>query len=322
MQDILAMGETVIDFTPIMTQGSPSILYECNAGGAPCNMVTAAAKLGAKCSIISIVGNDTLGEFLVKSLREASIDVQGMIIADDAPTVFVLLTIDEKGNRSYEKLQTKTVMDVWQASVIDYRLIDQCEVFHIAGAMFNTVQLLEAGKKAIEYAKRAKKLISCDINWRPFACDEAYLNRTLLPILPSFDILKVSREELEILSGTTDLETGVKKLYGLGVDFVVATLGEEGCYYCYNGGYGKLPTYDIPVLNTNASGDIFMGVMLTQLHQLHQPLSQIPQGDIEEILDIANAAGAICASKNGALSTAPNWEEIRACRASMPLLCL
>jgi len=322
MHDILAMGETVIDFTPANIQDYPFALYECHAGGAPCNMITAATKLGAKCSIISIVGNDTLGDFLIKTLKEASVDTQGIVITGEAPTVFVLLTIGEDGNRSYENPQTKKAMDVLESKYVNYDLIDQCKIFHIAGAMFNSDVLLNTANIAIKRAKEKRKLISCDVNWRLFACDQEYLKRTLEPILSSFDILKVSKEELEILSGSDDLETGIKKLYDFGIDLVVVTLGAEGCCYCYGGGYGKLSTYDVPVLNTNASGDIFMGTMLAQLNRLSHPLSQIPREAVEEILDISNAAGAICASRNGALSTAPGWDEINECRSSRPLLCI
>ena len=67
--DIVAMGELLIDFTPAGVSETGMCLYERNPGGAPVNMLTAAAKAGLRTAFIGKVGNDMHGKFLKKLLK-------------------------------------------------------------------------------------------------------------------------------------------------------------------------------------------------------------------------------------------------------------
>ena len=74
MFDIVALGELLVDFTPQgrSRQGNP--LFEANPGGAPCNMLAQAAKLGRKTAFIGKVGNDDFGISLKISIESRNID--------------------------------------------------------------------------------------------------------------------------------------------------------------------------------------------------------------------------------------------------------
>ena len=66
--DIVAMGELLIDFTPAGVSETGMCLYERNPGGAPVNMLTAAAKAGLRTAFIGKVGNDMHGKFLIEAV--------------------------------------------------------------------------------------------------------------------------------------------------------------------------------------------------------------------------------------------------------------
>ena len=96
--DIVAMGELLIDFTPAGVSETGMCLYERNPGGAPVNMLTAAAKAGLRTAFIGKVGNDMHGKFLIEAVENQNINSDGIILDDNVFTTlaFVNLTKMEK----------------------------------------------------------------------------------------------------------------------------------------------------------------------------------------------------------------------------------
>jgi fructokinase len=320
MFDVLALGETVIDLTPVGFSERGNTIYESQPGGAPSNMLAAASRLGAKTALIGVVGDDPFGEFLRGVLRSCDIDSSGVVTTAKAPTVMMILKIDGCGNRSFFKIQTKTAIDVFDEEELDFSMIDNCRVFYVAGSLFYSEGTLAVVKKSVTRAKSAGKIICCDVNWRSQTSDEAYMKKVILPMVSDFDILKISEEELYLLCGPTELETGARMLYDRGVKLVVVTLGPGGCYYHFAGGCGRLYTYDVKVVDTNGCGDIFTGAMLVKMSGMYEAVEWISDENMREIMDFANAAGSLGASKRGAILAAPTMEEIERCRVETPLL--
>ena len=79
------------------------------------------------------------------------------------------------------------------------------------------------------------------------------------------DIVKISGEELELLTGMSDLAKAADELYTAGCKVVLVTLGAEGCYYRYTGGAGQCAAYPVQVVDTTGSGDAFLGSFLYQM---------------------------------------------------------
>ena len=77
MFDLIAVGELLIDFTPESAPGAPKPLYSQNPGGAPGNVLAAAAALGARTALVSRVGDDAFGQFLISAA--ASLVIFGML---------------------------------------------------------------------------------------------------------------------------------------------------------------------------------------------------------------------------------------------------
>jgi len=96
--DIVAMGELLIDFTPAGVSETGMCLYERNPGGAPVNMLTAAAKAGLRTAFIGKVGNDMHGKFLIEAVENQNINSDGIILDDNVFTTlaFVILQKMEK----------------------------------------------------------------------------------------------------------------------------------------------------------------------------------------------------------------------------------
>ena len=78
MFDIVGIGECVVDMTPAGESEKGNALFERHPGGAPSNMLACAAKQGLKTALISIVGDDSFGHYLVGVLKDVNIDVRAV----------------------------------------------------------------------------------------------------------------------------------------------------------------------------------------------------------------------------------------------------
>lgn len=101
MFDVVALGESLIDFTPNGTNVQGIELFARNPGGAPANVLAINARLGGKTAFIGKVGKDGFGDFLRQTLVESSIDVSGLVIDEKIPTTLAFVQLDSKGDRSF-----------------------------------------------------------------------------------------------------------------------------------------------------------------------------------------------------------------------------
>ena len=99
--DIAALGELLIDFTPAGNSQQGMRLFEQNPGGAPANMLAAAAKFGLKTAFIGKVGRDMHGDFLKETLVKAGINTENLIQDDKYFTTLAFVSLKENGEREF-----------------------------------------------------------------------------------------------------------------------------------------------------------------------------------------------------------------------------
>ena len=320
MFDIVGIGECVVDMTPAGESERGNALFERHPGGAPSNMLACAAKQGLKTALISIVGDDTFGHYLVGVLKDVNIDVRAVHFSENLPTFVALVDYDDRGDRRFFKMQLESSLSGFSPNHLDKELISQAKLVHIAGSMLAWPDSLEATRQAIDFVHEEGKLVSCDVNWREMLYDQEYAQTIAKPILYEMDILKMSEEEMSLYTGTSDLVEGTKILCEAGVKLAAVTLGARGCYYRYKNGSGRLYTYDTKVVDTNASGDTFTAVMLAGLAEYSYDIDSISNDIMYHIMERANAGGAGCAANRGAMYAVPSVEEIDNCMKTVPLL--
>lgn len=314
MFDVVTLGELLIDFTPVGN------LFEPNPGGGAANVAVAAQKLGAKAGFIGKVGRDQFGKFLISVLKENSVETKGVVVSDEFNTTLAFVHLDEAGDRSFSFYRTLTADAMLAPEEVNLKLIDETKIFHFTALSMTTPCGKEATLKAVEYARQKGKIISYDPNWRPFLWkDEKEAVALMKENLSLCNIVKISDEELLLLTGQADVEAGSEKLLEMGVSLVLVTLGKLGCYYRFQNGAGRLDTYDTKVVDTTGCGDTFLGAVLTHVSRFGA-ISDISQDEMESILDYANAAGSLCATKRGGMSAMPTPDEVARCIKDVPLL--
>src|SRR4051794_33314360 len=98
LNGVLCLGEALIDFIPL---DSENLTYQKAPGGAPANVSVGIAKLGGAATFLGKVGNDVLGQFLVKTLTEYGVNTQSMMVTDEARTGITFVTLEPSGERDF-----------------------------------------------------------------------------------------------------------------------------------------------------------------------------------------------------------------------------
>ena len=310
MIDITAVGEILIDLTQsgVNEQGIP--VFAANPGGAPANLAVAAARLGASTAFIGKVGTDSFGTFLRNTLTENKVDVSGMVTDPHNRTTLAVVALDKFGERTFSFYRDPSADVNLHAEEISQDQLKNTKFLHFGSVSLTTDPARGATLYAAETAKKNGALISYDPNYRASLwSDEATAIRRMLEPLGMVDVLKVSDEELPLLTGTTDLEAGSKLLADRGIALVLVTLGANGAFYRFGGKTGHVPGVKVKVGDTNGAGDTFFGATLAQLAKFDR-LDDITVQELERIIAVSNKAAAITTSRHGAIPAMPSFGEV------------
>ncbi len=310
MIDITAVGEILIDLTQNgkNEQGIPQ--FAANPGGAPANLAVAASRLGASTAFIGKVGKDSFGTFLRETLVENKVDVSGMVTDPVQHTTLAVVALDAQGERNFSFYRDPSADVNLSADEISLEQLKNTKLLHFGSVTLTAEPARSATLYAAKTAKEFGTIISYDPNYRAslWSSEKLAVERMLEP-LTMVDVLKVSDEELPLLTGTSDLETGSKILADKGIRLVLVTLGPKGAFYRFDGKTGHIPGVKCKVGDTNGAGDTFFGATLGQLAKFEK-LDSITTADLERILAFSNKAASITTSRHGAIPAMPTYEEV------------
>lgn len=309
MLDIVAVGELLIDLTQtgVSDQGIPT--FAANPGGAPANVAVAASRLGASTAFVGKVGRDSFGAFLRQVLRDNGVEESGLR-TDPSLTTMAIVSVSPAGERDFRFVRGADAL--LRPEEIDPLLLERAKIVHFGAVSLSSGSARNATIFAARHAHRAGVLVSYDPNYREalWTRQEEAVRWMALP-LPVVDIIKLSLEELPLLTGTSELEEGSRRLTERGISLVLVTLGGEGAFCRWQGGTVQVPGVKVPVADTNGAGDTFLGAVLSRLcRRGEHPLEGLEQAELEEILAFANRAAAITCSRRGAIPAMPTAQEL------------
>ncbi len=310
MLDITAIGEILIDLTQsgLTEQGIPR--FDANPGGAPANLAVAAARLGAKTAFVGRVGRDSFGDSLRRTLEQNGVDVSGLSADPMQHTTLAVVTLDESGERSFSFYRDPSADVNLRFEDVPEALLRETRILHFGSVSLTAEPSRSATLQAARAARAQGALVSYDPNYRASLWpDEDTAVAQMLEALPLADILKVSDEELPLLTGTTDPVSGSAALAAKGPRLVLVTLGPDGVFYRFGALTGRIPGFKVKVGDTNGAGDTFFGATLSQLVRLGS-LDTLTQEALERALRFANKAASITTSRHGAIPAMPTLAEV------------
>lgn len=315
------MGELLIDFTPVGTTEDGRLLFARNPGGAPANVAVQALRAGVSAGFLGRVGKDMFGDFLVSTLEGCGVETGGLSQDRDYATTLAFVQLNEQGDRDFSFYRNPGADTRLAAGEQERRLVGQCALLCFGSLLLTAEPSRSAVEGLVKYAREQGKITAYDPNWRPplWPSQEEGVAR-MRSLIPYADIMKVSDEELQLLAGEGSLEEGARALLAQGVSVVVVTMGPKGCAV-YTPRYTlQKNTYDTKVKDTTGSGDSFFGALLAKIVQSGKKPGELAEEELAAFVDFANAAGAVCATKTGAIPALPDAAAIEECQRTVPLL--
>lgn len=307
--DVTTLGEALIDLTQIGCREDGVPLLAANPGGAPANVAVAVSRLGGRAAFLGMVGKDGFGTYLREVLKENNVDTTGLCTGD-APTTMAIVSVDTHGERDFRF--NRGADNNLSSTDVDMEQIGRSKFLHFGSISLTGGPSREATYTALREAKKRGVRISYDPNYRAALWqneDEAI--EWMKAPLPYVDIIKLSDEELPLITGTDNLERGTAMLRDVGISLVLVTLGGNGAFYRMGEQTGKVDGVKTTISDTNGAGDTFLGAVLCKLSARleSEPLSS---SELEEILAYANRAASITCSRSGAIPAMPRAEEVQA----------
>ena len=316
--DVVAMGELLIDMTNNGKSEQGNAMYEANPGGAPCNVLAMLKKLGHEVAFIGKVGDDIFGAELRGVLQDIGIDTKGLVTDKEVRTTLAFVKTFEDGDRDFSFYRNPGADMMLKKEEIDDDLLKNTGIFHFGTLSMTHEGVREATLHAVKTAKDAGALISFDPNLRePLwkSLDEA--KEQVLSGMSYCDILKISDNEIQWLTGEVDYTEGVKKIYEkFDIPLITVSLGKEGsrAYYKKEDEKDGFLMVEVPpflqknTIETTGAGDTFGGCVLHYI--LEKGLKGLTASDLEEMIRFANGAASIITTRRGALRVMPEKEEV------------
>lgn len=309
MMDITAIGEILIDLTQTGTDAQGAPVCVAYPGGAPANVAVAAARLGSRTAFIGKVGRDGFGRYLGRVLQKEGVDASGLCAADQ-PTTIAVVSVDERGEREFQFIRGADC--ALSPDDVDERALAETRFLHFGSVSLTRGIARNATIFAAYQAHRSGVLVSYDPNYRgSLWVGEQEASQWMRIPLPLVDVIKLSEEELPLLTDTDDLEEGSRILAGQGIALVLITLGGEGAFCRWQDQCFLVPGVPVKVADTNGAGDTFLGAVLSRLARRgERPLEGLSVPELKEILDFANRAAAVTCSRRGAIPAMPTAAEL------------
>ena len=311
MTDIITLGELLIDLTQRGSDENGNGEFTAYPGGAPANVAVAASRLGASAGFIGKVGDDAFGRRLADTLKKDNVDISGLYYDDYQPTTMAIVSVDESGERDfsfYRKPGADTQLTVDEA--VGALSADLPKILHVGSLSMTTSPGKEACEEAVKYAKDNGSVISYDPNYRAALWDsEEHAIEMMKVLLPYADILKVSDEEMVMLTGTDDFEEGSRILAEYGIGLVMVTLGSDGVFVRMGSHTATVPGFSVEVADTNGAGDTFLGAMLMQIAKGIDGTEDV-WAQLLRMVRYANKAASLTCSRHGAIPAMPSLAEM------------
>lgn len=308
--DVIALGELLIDFTMNGQSEQGNNMFEACPGGAPCNVLALLNKMGKKTAFIGKVGKDQFGALLRDTITEAGIDASNLMVDENVNTTLAFVHTFPDGDREFSFYRNPGADMMLTADEVNPEVVKDTKVFHFGTLSMTHEGVREATKKAVETAKANGCLVSFDPNLRPPLWSSLELAKEQMEYgFGKCDILKISDNEIQFVSGKEDYDEGIAYLQETyNIPLILLTMGKDGSRAYYKGMRVERPGFSVKAIETTGAGDTFCGSSLNYL--VDHDFENLTEEQLGEMLTFANAAAALVTTKKGAIKAMPAKEEV------------
>ena len=310
MFDIIAAGEILIDLVD-----TGNLQFSGTVGGAPCNALAQAAKLGSRTAFIGMVGDDAFGRVCASQLDKLGIDRTHLAVTSRADTTLAFVTLAENGDRDFTFYRRPGADTLLTVKNMPFSQIAQSRVYLFGGVALSRDTTRAAVFYSLFKLAGTPVLRAFDPNLRPCLWEDMEEAKALgRKAMGLCDILKLSDEEAIFFSGCQNPLDGARTLQEeFKIPLVLMSMGAKGCSVLLRGDCCHLDAIPVSAVDTTAAGDSFFGAFLHRLLQdSFSSLDELSPGQIVEAAQFATAAASITVSRKGSIPALPSLDEVTA----------
>jgi 5-dehydro-2-deoxygluconokinase len=304
--EVITMGRVGVDLYPEQIDATLAEVrtFAKSLGGSPTNVAVAAARLGRRSAVITKVGKDGFGEYVRDALRGFGVDSRwvGTDPTLRTPIVFCEIHPPDRFPLLFYREPKAPDMNLTKDE-LDLSAIADAPLFWTTGTGLSDEPSRTATLAALD-ARKGRETTIHDLDHRPLfwrSGDDA--RRWAREALRRVTVVVGNTDEVEMATGLRDPRKAAAALLEMGPRLAIVKRGHEGAYARTARDEVTVPAVEIPVLNGLGAGDAFGGALC------HGLLAGWPLG---QTLALANAAGAIVASRLACADAMPTLDEIEA----------
>jgi 5-dehydro-2-deoxygluconokinase len=320
--DVICLGRLAVDLyaQQIGARLEDVTSFAKYLGGSSANIAFGCARLGMRSAMLSRVGADHMGRFLIESLENAGCDVSRISVDADRLTALVMLGIKDKNSFPLLFYRDNCADMALREEDIDEKYITSSKALLITGTHFSTPRMHAVSSLALRYARRNAVRTVLDIDYRPvlwglagksdgetrFVSDRG-VTAHLQHILPEFDLVVGTEEEFMIAGGRDHIIASLESVREKTPATLVVKRGPLGCAVIN----GQIPAsldgachyagMQVEVLNVLGAGDAFLAGFLK---------GWLNGDDYETCCRYANACGALVVTRHACAPAMPSTAEI------------
>ena len=316
MKKVISIGEALIDFIP--KEKGVALKAVQNffrvPGGAPLNVAASVSKLGGKSQILTKLGIDAFGDTILEEVEPLGVDISKVKRTNKANTALAFVSLKEDGERDFSFYRNPSADMLLDKEEIEENDFKEGSILHFCSVSLIDAPIKEAHRKAIEFAKKNNCLISFDPNVRlPLWENPEDCRKAIIEFLPCANILKVSDEELEFITGLSNEEKAIKWLFRGNIEVIIYTKGTDGAEFITKDKKVFSSSFKVKAEDTTGAGDSFIGAFLYQVSKKDLSLKELiklEDNEINDILTFCNGTAALTVSKQGAIGALPTKDEV------------
>lgn len=302
--DVICIGAAIVDIPlqPVSKnifdiESYPLNKISMTIGGDAINEATIISRLGHKVALMSRIGKDAVGNFILEACEKDNIDVKSMHIDENIDTSINVGLVTEDGERTFV---TNRNGSLWKMTIedVDFDRFKDARLLSLASIFNNPLLDGTALVKIFQEAKRNNMIICADMI-------KARLCETLEDIgeaLSYVDYFFPNYDEASIITGKTDINEIADIFLGCGVKNVVIKTGKKGCYIKNNKQTLEIPACkNIKAIDTIGAGDNFASGFITGI---------LDGKTLKECAEFANVTAAISVQSVGATTGVQNREQV------------
>jgi 5-dehydro-2-deoxygluconokinase len=321
--DVIAIGRASVDLYGQQLGGrlEDMVSFKKAVGGCAANIAIGAARLGLRSALITRVGDEAMGRFVIEQLTREGVATSGVAVDPRRLTALVLLGVSDERTFPLIFYRENCADGALCEDDIDEAFVRSSRAVLVTGTHFAHPATAAAQEKAIRIARAAGNRVVLDVDYRPNlwglaghdAGDQRYVRssavtRALAEVLPRCDLIVGTEEELHIAAGSEDTLDALRLIRAKTDATIVCKRGPMGCVV-FDGEIGarlddgiRGEGFAVEVYNVLGAGDAFMAGYLR---------GWLQEESLGTCCTYANACGAFAVSRLLCSPEYPTWTELQ-----------